>query len=413
MPTVLHLLSQQPLLTGSGVTLDALVREADTRGWQQHAVVGMPGGSACRVAELPDARIHPLEFGTGSNPLVLPGMSDVMPYPSTVFSSMDDAVWAGYCERWIAHLAPVIERVRPDVIHSHHVWCMSGLVKDLAPDVPVVTHCHATGLRQMELCPNRAEEVRAAVSRNDRFVVLHSGHRDALVARLGVAATRVSVVGAGYRDEVFFGGSTGDRGATIAYVGKISGAKGVRELSEAFGRVRAAIPDATLHVAGSGDGAETEALRSLLEAYGDGVTLYGHVAPEQLAAILHKCAVCVLPSYYEGLPLVLVEAAASGCRLVATALPGVVEQIAPVLGEALKLVPMPGMIGPDTPEASARPGFVGDLTSALIASLSEAPREIDVEALRAFRWSAVFERIERVWYEVLDAGTSQQPGSMS
>ncbi|MDP6978516.1 MAG: glycosyltransferase family 4 protein [Myxococcota bacterium] len=147
-------------------------------------------------------------------------MSDVMPYPSTVFSTLDDAAWAGYREQWIAHLAPVIERVQPDVIHSHHVWCMSGLVKDLAPDVPVVTHCHATGLRQMELCPNRAAEVRASVSRNERFVVLHGGHRDALVDKLGVAETRVHVVGAGYRDSVFAGGTKGERGATIDVVSR-------------------------------------------------------------------------------------------------------------------------------------------------------------------------------------------------
>ena len=37
----------------------------------------------------------------------------------------------------------------------------------------------------------------------------------------------------------------------------------------------------------------------------------------------------VLPSFYEGVPLVLAEAAACGCRLVATALPGVREALAP------------------------------------------------------------------------------------
>lgn len=409
MPTVLHLLSQRPLLTGSGVTLDALVREADARGWTQHAVVGVPAGAGAdsRVGELPDARIHPLEFGTGENPLVLPGMSDVMPYPSTVFSSMDDAAWADYRDRWTRHLAGVLERVRPDVVHTNHVWCLSGVVKDVAPETPVVTHCHATGLRQMELCPNRAEEIRATVSRNERFVVLHGGHRDALVEKLAIDPTRVDVVGAGYRESVFSLGPGGPAGrgarhpASIVYVGKISAAKGVRELAAAFGRVRAAIPEAELHVAGSGAGDEAEALRGLLEAHGPAVTLHGHLDPEALADLLRRCSVCVLPSYYEGLPLVLVEAAACGCRLVSTALPGVVEQIAPVLGESLRLVPLPKMIGPDTPHPDGIATFVEDLTAAVVGSLRAPAGEIEAPRLAAFRWRAVFDRIERVWLEAI------------
>ena len=34
---VLHVLSQRPLLTGSGITLDALVRLAAAAGWEQAA----------------------------------------------------------------------------------------------------------------------------------------------------------------------------------------------------------------------------------------------------------------------------------------------------------------------------------------------------------------------------------------
>ena len=38
---VLHLLSQRPLRTGSGVTLDATVRLAQQAGWEQQVVVGV------------------------------------------------------------------------------------------------------------------------------------------------------------------------------------------------------------------------------------------------------------------------------------------------------------------------------------------------------------------------------------
>ncbi len=64
-----------------------------------------------------------------------------------------------YLGAWRAHLSSVVEALRPDLIHSHHVWLMSSVLKDIAPDTPVVTHCHATGLRQMVLCPHLAERV--------------------------------------------------------------------------------------------------------------------------------------------------------------------------------------------------------------------------------------------------------------
>lgn len=68
--TVLHVLSQRPSLTGSGVTLDALVRLAAAAGWNQAAVVGVPADSpAPHVGALPDARIHRLPFGAPRSPL--------------------------------------------------------------------------------------------------------------------------------------------------------------------------------------------------------------------------------------------------------------------------------------------------------------------------------------------------------
>ena len=47
---VLHTLSQRPSLTGSGVTLDALAREA-AAGWSQRALIGVPAGDPAWSSE--------------------------------------------------------------------------------------------------------------------------------------------------------------------------------------------------------------------------------------------------------------------------------------------------------------------------------------------------------------------------
>ena len=73
------------------------------------------------------------------------------------------------------------------------------------------------------------------------------------------------------------------------------------------------------------------------------VVQHGQLSQPELAEVARRSTVCVLPSFYEGLPLVLVEALACGCRLVATELPGIVEELAPRLGDALTMVELPSL----------------------------------------------------------------------
>lgn len=414
MPRVLHILSQRPSLTGSGVTLDALVRHAAEAGWEQRVVVGVPADDPRpEVGGLPDAQIHPLVFGEGGVAFPVPGMSDVMPYRSTVFSAMSAGQCRTYRDAWSAHLAKVIECFAPDLIHSHHVWLMSALLKDLAPNVPVVTQCHATGLRQMELCPHLAAGVREGCSRNERFVTLHHGHAEQLAGALGIAPERIRVVGAGYREELFHARRREPSpGPRLLYIGKYSAAKGLPWLLDAFERLKDEVGGLALHVAGSGAGPEAETLRRRMEGLAPAVVLHGQMAQPELAALMRRCAVCVLPSFYEGVPLVLVEALAAGCRLVATALPGVLDPLATHLGPALRLVPVPPLEGVDTPRPEGLPAFVDDLAAALRESLASPPlgdpAETMAGVLEPFRWGTVFRRVETVWRELLEAGTASR-----
>jgi glycosyltransferase involved in cell wall biosynthesis len=399
---VLHILSQRPSFTGSGVTLDAVVRHAAAAGCEQRVVVGTPADDpAPRVGGLDPRHVIPLVFGTEALPFPVPGMSDVMPYSSTRFSLMSNSQIAAYRSSWQRHLGSVVASFRPDVIHSHHIWLVSALVKDVTPAVPVVNHCHATGLRQLELCPHLAPTVRRGCARNDAFVVLHRGHASELVQALGVPSDRIHVVGAGYRDDLFHtGGREPSRKPSLLFVGKISSVKGLLPLLDAFDRLRSRRPELTLHVAGDGAGPEAEILRARMIDLAPRVVVHGQLPQGVLATLMRHTTVCVLPSFFEGLPLVLVEALACGCRLVATALPGIEEELAPQLGEALQMVEPPAMAAVDTPEPDAVPAFVDRLEATLDRAL-DAPGPGDTTAtLGSFTWRAVFERIERVWRSV-------------
>lgn len=403
MPTVLHLLSQRPSLTGSGVTVEALVRGAQAAGWRQAAVVGVPAEDpAPAVAALPREAIFPLLFETDALPFPVPGMSDVMPYRSTRFSAMSEAQLAAYRSAWRAHLGRVLAEVQPDVIHTHHVWILSSLVKDVAPELPAVAHCHATGLRQRALCPHLGGAVSVGCARIEQFVALHRGVALELTEVLGVDPSRVHVVGAGYREDLFHPeGRRPDVGPEILYVGKLSAAKGLPWLLTAVELLAPRHARLRLHVAGSGAGAESEALSARMEGLAPLVVPHGALPQPALASLMRRCHVLVLPSLYEGVPLVLAEARACGCLLVSTALPGVMEQLAPHLGEALLTLPPPALQGVDAPHPEALPAFVEQLAETLEQALGRPSPGADPRGLSPLTWSAVFSRVESLWKRLL------------
>jgi len=294
-----------------------------------------------------------------------------------------------------------VDSFRPDVIHSNHIWLLSPLVKDVAPNLPTVVTCHATGLRQMALCPHLKNEVIRGCRRIDRFCVLRRDHQGQLADTLEIPSERITVTGAGYRDDLFFSGSTPAPGTgELLYIGKYSAAKGLPWLLDAVERLAADHPGLRLHVAGSGASPEADDLRHRMEAMAPVVVRHGQLDQAALADLMRRCDLCVLPSFYEGVPLVLVEAAACGCRIVSTALPGVIEQIEPHLGDRLDLVPVPRLAGVDQPDIEDLPRFVEDLTAALTRAL-QAEKQIPAPDLGHFTWDAVFGRVEKIWRELI------------
>lgn len=110
----------------------------------------------------------------------------------------------------------------------------------------------------------------------------------------------------------------------LAFVGRLAPVKGLRVLVDAFQRLLETVPSAQLTIVGDGPD------RSWLEENTKnipGITLTGALSQDRVAEVLAQSHALVLPSFAEGVPVVLMEAMAAGRPVIATQVAGVSELV--------------------------------------------------------------------------------------
>lgn len=116
-------------------------------------------------------------------------------------------------------------------------------------------------------------------------------------------------------------------GKRLIFVGRLAPIKGVSVLLDAFAKTREAHPDGHLTVVGDGP------LRADLEArakalgLGESVTFTGYLSTQEVAAQLDAADIFVLPSFSEGVPVVLMEAMAARMPVIGPKVAGVEELV--------------------------------------------------------------------------------------
>ncbi len=119
-----------------------------------------------------------------------------------------------------------------------------------------------------------------------------------------------------------------DGAGHLLFVGRLRIRKGVEVLFEALRRSKAAgRPLPRLLIAG--DGEHRAALEAAAAAFGvmDAVSFLGRCDAPRIAGLLSRAAALVVPSTYEGMPLVILEAMAAGVPIVASQVSGIPEVV--------------------------------------------------------------------------------------
>lgn len=103
----------------------------------------------------------------------------------------------------------------------------------------------------------------------------------------------------------------------IGYLGRIAESKGMTELFEACKVLKQENAPFCLHIAGKEE-IENQYLPEFREALGDNFVYEGVVSGEKKTSFLKKIDYFILPSYFEGLPISLLEAMSFGCVSITT-----------------------------------------------------------------------------------------------
>ncbi len=400
---ILQVLSQRPEKTGSGLYVRSLLEYGLRSGHELYLLAAESRDS--RVSDLPVSRSNStlVEFRSDRLPFDIPGMSDVMPYSHVRFKDMTKQQIDLYMEEFSQALVSSVNRFKPDIIHCHHLWIVTSLTRRLFPSIPVVGTCHGTDLRQLGLLSSLRDYVLEGCRSLDMVMALTDAQREEICSSLSIDRRKVVVTGGGYREDLFRAGDKPEAPPVrIAYGGKISSAKGIPWLCRALSTVE--LPW-ELHVAGSGFGEDGAMCTAMLERLGKRVRLYGNLSQIEIADVMRKSHIFVLPSLHEGLPLVLLEALASGCRIVATGLPGIEEALMGVNKDWYSTFLPPLTENGERPLKSEEPSYIEGLAGSLSTQIKKAIDHGHVPtehpSLANFRWSSVFGRVEKVYLRAL------------
>jgi glycosyltransferase involved in cell wall biosynthesis len=403
---ILHVIGQRPEMTGSGIYLGSIIKESEKYGFFNYAVAGVPVDRNRASKDIHRTEGSYVFFDLKPLNFSVPGMSDVMPYKSSLFKDLKGRRLTAYKAAFTRVLQAVVDRFDPDIIHTHHLFLLSALVRKLFPAIPIVATCHGTDLRQYNNCDHLSRFVKRYCRGMDKVIALTADQKKDIGRLYGIPPNNIVVAGGGYDETIFTRVPKSPAGTVqILYAGKFNRSKGVIWMLKSLMKIKD--QDWHLHMAGSGRGPEFDNCIDLAGRLGEKVTNHGYVTHGQLSDLMKTAHVQVLPSFFEGLPLVLFEGLASGCRIITTRLSGFDEIFGRAKKDTIDLIQLPPLETIDKPYQKDETRLENALSKSILNMIAIVKKNPDVDDPQAkeiasrYTWRCVFERILSVYQDAI------------
>ena len=224
----------------------------------------------------------------------------------------------------------VKEGFKPDIIHAHvFVAGVPAVILGRLFRIPVVITEHSTSFPRHSLSTLEILLARFAMQRA-RIVLPVSADLRRHIEAYGIKA-KSRVVPNVVDTALFYPSTKGSYKSggvkKLLWVGLLTPKKGVSYLLEALSRLKTKRDDFILDIVGDGPNrAEYEQMVAEL-GLSDRVKFHGLKSKPEVAEFMRQCDFFVLPSIWENLPVVLIEAMASGKPVVASRVGGIPEMV--------------------------------------------------------------------------------------
>ena len=398
---ILHVLAQLPVKTGSGVYFTNVIEGLKQFDVKQAAVYATtPEYNFNFVDEK-----YEVEFQGEDIRFPIVGMSDIMPYENTLYKNMTDDMMEEWQKAFRKKLEVARNEFKPDVIITHHLWILSSIVCDVFEDKKVIGICHNTDIRQAEKNRTMKDKYVKNLEKLDKILALSSGVIEGISNIYNYPKERIVNIGAGYNEKIFYPVKKYEKhdNVKILYAGKFDESKGFYELIKAFRLLEEKDDNVELELIGNLKEEDRPRVEQLV---GDSakIRIYNAVDQVHLGEIMRHKDVFILPSYFEGLGLIAVEALGSGLRVVATEIEGLIEFLGDKINnsEIIEYIEMPTIYDTDKAVEEEKPAFVKRIVGALELMIERTRdnREIPADLLEEVEHHSWKKKIEII-YELL------------
>lgn len=395
---ILHVLAQLPIKTGSGVYFTNVIEGLKQFEVEQAAV----------YATTPEYDFNFLdekfevEFQGKDISFPIVGMSDIMPYENTLYKNMTAEMLETWQEEFRKKLEKAKKEFKPDVVITHHLWILSSIVCDVFEGEKVIGVCHNTDIRQAEKNPAMKDKYVKNLGKLDKILALSSGVIEGISNIYNYPEDKIVNIGAGYNEKIFYPVEKHEKqdNVKILYAGKFDESKGFYELIKAFRLLEKKDANVELELIGNLKEEDRPRVEALV---GDSnkIKIYNAVDQEHLGEIMRHKDIFILPSYFEGLGLIAVEALGSGLRVVATEIEGLIEFLGDKINnsEIIEYIAMPTIYDTDKAVEEEKPAFVNRIVGALelMIERTREQREIPAELLEEIEHHSWKRKIEIIY----------------
>ena len=398
---ILHVLAQLPIKTGSGVYFTNVIEGLKQYDVKQAAVYATTSEYNFNFVD----EKYEVEFQGKDISFPIVGMSDIMPYENTLYKNMTYDMMEEWQNAFRRKLEAAKEEFKPDVIITHHLWILSSIVCDVFEDKKVIGVCHNTDIRQAEKNRIMKDNYVKNLEKLNKILALSSGVIEEISNVYNFPKERIVNIGAGYNEKIFYPVEKYEKhdNVKIIYAGKFDESKGFYELIKAFRLLEEKDNNVELELIGN---LKQEDRPRVEELVGDStkIRIYNAVDQVHLGEIMRHKDVFILPSYFEGLGLIAVEALGSGLRVVATEIEGLIEFLGEKINssEIIEYIKMPTIYDTDKAVEEDKPAFVNRIVEALELMIvrTRENRKIPVDLLEEIERHSWKKKIEII-YELL------------